>query len=351
VAVGPYGGIYVVGETTSFSAGGGRDVFVLKYNQRGKLIWQKVWRNRGSGGTRLSAFVKGVAVGSDENIYVVGATRDPRCRRLRSDAFILKFDPDAGDLRWQKGWGGNDLDPAWDVAVDKYGDIYVVGFTHSFGVHVPTPDVFILKYDSDGNLILQKTWGGSGGDWARSVAVRPDGGIYVVGETTSFEASGGLDAFVLKYDRHGQLGWQRTWGGKLGDGAWDAAVSPDGGIYVVGETRSFEVGGGLDASILKYDSDGNLIWDKTWGANDLEDAQGVAAVDNKRFVVVGTTTSSIRRTLRDVRGRTSTPPGVENTLSQPDYTLFGDVITPNGREKKPIGEPSKGNGDAYLIYL
>jgi hypothetical protein len=245
VAVGPYGGIYVVGETTSFSAGGGRDVFVLKYNQRGKLIWQKVWRNRGSGGTRLSAFVKGVAVGSDENIYVVGATRDPRCRRLRSDAFILKFDPDAGDLRWQKGWGGNDLDPAWDVAVDKYGDIYVVGFTHSFGVHVPTPDVFILKYDSDGNL----------------------------------------------------------------------------------------------------------IWDKTWGANDLEDAQGVAAVDNKRFVVVGTTTSSIRRTLRDVRGRTSTPPGVENTLSQPDYTLFGDVITPNGREKKPIGEPSKGNGDAYLIYL
>lgn len=250
--------------------------------------------------------------------------------------------------RIEKTWGGEEREYVQDVAIGPNRGIYVVGDTYSF--RPGACDAFILKYDSDGKPIWQKTWGGNGEEWGRSVAVHLDGSIYVVGETSSFKASGGLDAFVLRYDRHGQLRWQRTWGSNAMDTALDVAVTPEGNICVVGEITSLQVAGRCDAFILNYDPAGRLRWQKVWGGKNFEDAIGVAAVD-KDILVVGTTTSSSPRILRDARGKSSTPTGVETKLSQPDYTIFGIVNTPNGIERTITGNPSKGNSDAYLICL
>ncbi len=107
------------------------------------------------------------------------------------------------------------------------------------------------------NLAWQADWGGQRSSGAASVAVATDGSVYVTGQTSSFGA-GGWDAFILKYSSEGQLIWQRTWGGIGDDYGERAAVSVDGNVYVAGFTDSFRSTG--EVFLLKFSPDGSLIW-------------------------------------------------------------------------------------------
>ncbi len=136
------------------------------------------------------------------------------------------------------------------------------------------------------------TWGGAGYDNAKAVAVN-GGNVYVAGTTRSYGA-GLSDIFLLKYDRNGDLAWNKTWGGISYDGSW-AATADNEGIYVAGFT--YTVGNlNANAALLKYDSDGNLLWSRTWGGAEDAVARGVA-VDGRGAVYVagylrGTTTTT-----------------------------------------------------------
>jgi hypothetical protein len=150
---------------------------------------------------------------------------------------------------WNRTWGGSSYDYAYSITIDgSY--IYVAGYTHSFGAGIV--DAVILKYDLDGNLIWNKTWGGSIDDYVYSITV--DGSyIYVAGYTYSFGAGRG-DAVILKYDLNGNLIWYKTWGGS--DLDWAYSIAVDGSyIYAAGWTNSFGAGG-WDVFVLKTDLEG-----------------------------------------------------------------------------------------------
>jgi hypothetical protein len=108
------------------------------------------------------------------------------------------------------------------------------------------------------------SWGGSGTDYADSLAKDSQGNVYVAGGTNSF-GSGGTDVLLLKYDATGHFLWAKTWGGGNDEYATSVAVGPDGFVYVTGGTFSFGAGW-FDIFLLKLDIDGNLIWATTWGA-------------------------------------------------------------------------------------
>jgi hypothetical protein len=72
------------------------------------------------------------------------------------------------------------------VATDSSGNVYVAGGTNSFGAG--GYDVLLLKYGPAGNLLWQKTWGGTGDEWANALKIGPDNCLYVAGVTTSFGA-------------------------------------------------------------------------------------------------------------------------------------------------------------------
>jgi hypothetical protein len=124
-------------------------------------------------------------------------------------------------LVWNKTWGGGNGDHATDVVVYN-GEIYIVGGTHSFGGG-PSENAFLLKYDSFGTLVWNKTWGGSSDDCAWAIAVY-NGESYIVGNTSSFGGGTSENAFLLKYDSSGTLVWNKTWGGSNNDGALDVTV-------------------------------------------------------------------------------------------------------------------------------
>jgi len=192
-------------------------------------------------------------------------------------------------LTIEKTWGGTDGhgDLGWGVAVDSSGNVYVSGETGSFGAG--GVDVFLLKYGPDGTLLWQKTWGGTKDDWGWGVAVDSSGNVYVSGETHSFGAGGG-DAFLLKYDSNGTILWQKIWGSIEDDFSLGVAVDASGNAYVIGGTTSF--GAGLsDVLLLKYDPNGRLLWKRTWGGEEYDKVFGVAVDPSGNAYVTGGTES------------------------------------------------------------
>jgi len=186
-----------------------------------------------------------------------------------------------GNLIWHKTWGGVETEEGGRVMVSDDG-VYVTGITSSYGYGMPG-DAVLLKYDTDGNLVWAKTWGGD--DTDRSIGLDiSQGYVYVTGYTYSY----GHNIFLLKYDADGNLIWNKTWGG-IGDDDGMALKIYDNAIYVVGDTYSYGEGNG-DIVLLKYADDGALSWAKTWGGAESEFPYDID-IENKMIYITGYTES------------------------------------------------------------
>jgi uncharacterized delta-60 repeat protein len=138
-------------------------------------------------------------------------------------------------------------------------------------------------------LTSETTWGGPVSEVTSGVAVAADGSTYLTGFTTSFDPFGQLQLFVVKHAADGTIAWQRTWEGpdQFGnDEGTDVAVAPDGSVYVSGST----LGNRGDALLLKFSSDGSLLWQQRWDTGGTERAEAVeVASDGSVYVAGGTT--------------------------------------------------------------
>ena len=182
----------------------------------------------------------------------------------------------------QTTWGGTDSDTAAGVAVVSDGTAYVTGTTRSFSGGVP--NIFLLKFAADGSLSWQRTWAGPGSfnDNATGVAVGSDGSVYVTGSTLGI----GGDAVLLKFDSNGTLVWQRIWGGSANEQGQAVAVAADGSVCVVGSTASFG-SGSTNVFVVKFAADGTLVWQKFWSTT--SEGQGVAVGPDGSVYAAGNT--------------------------------------------------------------
>ena len=213
--------LYVAGESLSVSPDKRSEAILLAFDLDGGLLWAASW-----GGDDTDAALA-VCVGGG-HVYVAGQSYGYEYGGL--DAFLLKYDS-SGQLAWSRAWGGGANDAAQAVA-EGGGYIYVAGYTESFTRG--RSDAFLLKYDASGNLVWSKTWGGEGRDEAYGVAAC-SGEIYVVGFTESY--GNGEDIFLLKYDASGNLVWSKTWGGEGRERGYGIACS-NPAIYITGYTDS-----------------------------------------------------------------------------------------------------------------
>jgi len=199
-----------------------------------------------------------------------------------SDVYILKLNPD-GSLAWQKTFGGSDYDVAHSIQQTTDGGYIVAGYTNSFGYY----DAYILKLNSDGSLAWQKTFGGTGYDEAYSIQQTTDGGYIVAGKTYPFRA-GDYDIYILKLNSDGSLVWSKTFGGTGYDEAYSIQQTTDGGYIVAGLTGSF---GAVwyDAYVLKLDSDGSLAWQQMFGEDGYDAAYSIQQTTDGGYIVAGVT--------------------------------------------------------------
>lgn len=317
------GNLYVVGNTESFGAT--RSSFLVKYSPGGRLLWEKTWR--GAGHTWASA----VAVDRKGNTYMTGTTFLPGASR--SKIFLVKYDPEGvllweetwgsceenqglsittdahdnvymtvscryrtflgkyttkGELIWQEAWGREEHDTAEAILVDDAGYVFAAGRTWPRISSTEGSDVLLAKYTSDGEFLWDRTWGGDYKDGAVSAAMDTVGNVYLAGTTRSFDA-GSNDGFLLKYSPDGELLWERTWGGHGYDGATSVAIDPFDGIYVTGWNTSLGVD--IDAYLVKYTSDGELVWQKALAGSQYGGSEGVVTNTLGNVYMTGATTS------------------------------------------------------------
>jgi murein DD-endopeptidase MepM/ murein hydrolase activator NlpD len=178
-------------------------------------------------------------------------------------------------------WGGSSTDQADSVAVDSSGNVYVAGSTESFGAG--GQDVLITKYGPTGQFLWSRTWGGSSDEFATAVKVGPDGLLYVTGVTSSFGA-GWFDLFLLQLDSNGKLNWGKSWGGQSYDGGHDIGFDANGNIYVVGE--SYSTGPCCTAVLLKFSTAGVLVQSSYYKGPATYDSGYSLAVDSSFNVIV-----------------------------------------------------------------
>jgi len=171
----------------------------------------------------------------------------------RGDVCIAKLDR-RGYLVWNKTFGGSDYDEARSIIQTDDEDYAIAGFT----VSEDTEDrnVWVIKLDKKGNKIWDKTLGGTSEEWANSIVQTEDKGYMVAGWTKSMGA-GKTDAWIIKLNKRGDLVWDRTFGGSEDDEAHSIIQTEDGGYAIAGWTES-KGAGNADVWVIKLDEGGNL---------------------------------------------------------------------------------------------
>lgn len=236
------------------------------------------------------------------------------------------------DFEWGKTIGGSAVDTG--VAfTSPSGEVYLAGYFSGTMDVDPTSttdnristggyDVFISKYDSAGNYVWTKTWGGNNatyGDSIHQLTWDTDGNMYILGgyggtadlnpETgvDNFTAAGSLDSFLTKYDASGNYVWTKTWGGAAVERASVIMFDSLKNIYIVGEfqgTADFDLSpsatsnhtsnGNYDAYLTKLDSSSNYLWTKTWGSSGgMDKAFAIKSDSSGNYYIAGGFTNTV----------------------------------------------------------
>lgn len=175
---------------------------------------------------------------------------------------------------------GSLREEASQCALDSSGQyVYLAGETQSYGAG--GWDALLVKYDTSGNQLWNRTWGGTSDDCAYSVAVDPTGPVYICDASCSGLSE---DGFLVKYNDSGAQLWNHTWGGPLEDRFLNFAIDASGNVYAAGFTGT--AANGWDAVLVKFDSSGNELWNRTWGGSRDDYWQGVAIDGSTGYVYV-----------------------------------------------------------------
>jgi PKD repeat protein len=202
--------------------------------------------------------------------------------------WLIKTDSSGNEL-WNKTFGGSSDDEGESVQQTADGGYIITGWTKSYGAGLK--DLWLIKTDSSGNEQWNKLFGGSSDDGGTSVRQTSDGGYIISGYTSSYGA-GSVDAWLIKTDSSGNQQWSTPLGGMSSDGAWCVQITTDGGFVLTGWTYSYGPGAVGNVWLVKTDSLGNQEWNKAFGGADVDRGYYVQQTTDEGYIITGYTASS-----------------------------------------------------------
>jgi len=189
-----------------------------------------------------------------------------------------------GNEVWNKTFGGADYDCGADHLQFSTGGYIITGYTVSYGAG--DEDVWLIKTDSQGNEVWNKTFGGADKDYGSSVQQTTDSGYIITGKAGSC----GADVWLVKTDSQGNEVWNKTFGGADYDCGSSVQQTTDGGYIITGYTESYGAGS-ADVWLIETDSQGNEMWNKTFGGADKDYGISVQQTTDGGYIVTGYTES------------------------------------------------------------
>lgn len=260
----------MVGDTNSQGAGG-CDAYVIRTDAEGDLMWERT-----VGGPR-DDWAYSAQLTSDSGIVLVGQTES---FHGFPTVFLAKLDLE-GNVQWMRGmefYGmalANEIRPMGD-------DFILAGWVMDGKGDMNALAAYV---DKDGDPMWTKVIGGAGEDWFASVSVLPQGGYLFVGATTS-SGSGMHDVLLVKTDERGNVVYQKTMGGTDEDYAHGTCSLPAGKVAVVGSTRSAE-GSKETALLMVLDEEGEVVEEETYETVGAGWLYAVTATEDGGLVATG----------------------------------------------------------------
>lgn len=192
--------IYISGTTDGALGGpnvGGQDAWIIKYNCQGQQIWKQQI------GTASTEFLGNIKVDKNNNVYLVGITEGALARANvgQMDVWVVKYNS-SGKLLWKKQWGTPIYDSSRLLTFDKNGNVLIVGQTTNptAGINNQEASFWVLKYNPNGTLLGQQKLATGGSDV--DVQIDSADSLYITGSTeASFGGNfaGKTDAWLVKY--------------------------------------------------------------------------------------------------------------------------------------------------------
>ncbi|MDI9416210.1 MAG: hypothetical protein WBI09_11180 [Methanothrix sp.] len=272
------GGYILVGSTESYGAGR-EDAWLIKTDSNGNELWNRIY-----GGPKED---NGYSVQKTEDggYITVGATKSYGSGD--SDAWLIKTDA-AGNKQWDKTFGGRDIDEGRSVLQANDGGYIIAGLTRSFGAG--DSDAWLIKTDPSGKEQWNRTFGGPGYDAGWAVDKTNDGGYIITGSTESYGPDGSSNSWLIKTNSTGITQWEKTFGGSAWDGCRAVRETKDGGYILVGDTQSFSAGA-QDVWVIKTDPSGKEQWNKTYGGSGYDWGFSIQQTNDSGYIIAGSTES------------------------------------------------------------
>jgi len=306
------------GNITLLDTNGGEDnIYIVKYDPNGNVIWAR------QAGGPASAYVQcnGIAVDNNNNVYITGSFYNPYISfdtltlygppliyGNEVDFFVAKYDS-AGHILWAKACQADHQIIGNSITADVIGNVYITGYYISnaigfdsvtlYSASPASGDIFIVKYDANGNVLWSETFGGSSADDGVGITTDANGYFYITGNFISpsitfgsftlTNTSNSADIFTAKFSQNGNVIWAKGSGGSPGP-SYCTSISTDGhgNSFVTGyfyaDSLSFDnitlsnsSYGHTDYFIVKYDSSGNAIWAKNAINSDNDQSNSIVA--------------------------------------------------------------------------
>jgi hypothetical protein len=302
------GGFIICGTTESVNGQisfnhGHSDFWVVKTDSNGILEWEKCY------GGLLEDQASSISQSNDNGFIICGSSSSNDSlvsgNHGNADYWIVKTDS-TGNMEWQKSYGGDSDESAVRIINIVHGGYAIAGNTFSnngdiTGFHGYC-DIWIVVIDSVGNIIWQKTYGGSDAELAFSIIGTFDGGFAVAGLTSSNDGDvtglhAGQDVWIFKTDSAGNLEWQSALGGSGSENAQSIIQNPDSTYTFIAMT------GSVDGDVLNNQSangvwlvhlnaSGNILWQQCYGGNQIDYAFDLKSTNDAGYIIGGESSSN-----------------------------------------------------------
>ena len=309
------GGFYAVGYGKNVGGKSGKgyyDGVAYKFDKKGEQLWYSIF------GTSTVDIFNAATLTSDGGVVAVGSVGNNDADaegfgkpEYQSAAAIVKFSSD-GSIAWKDIIGGN-KDSLTGVVESTDGNIYCIGnfYTNEYFKNLGQADSCILKYSSNGKYVEARSIAGSGNESFSGITACKDGGVAVVGHSNSSDAGstesmfvsdlasrGGYDAYIIKYNSDFELSFARTFRGQNNDDLTCIKETEDGSFIAAGSSNSstrdlkgVTTRGGNDIIVVSFSEYGELSWARSFGGTKSETASAICIAEDGGYLVAGKTLS------------------------------------------------------------
>ncbi|MCF6342376.1 MAG: T9SS type A sorting domain-containing protein, partial [Bacteroidales bacterium] len=301
------GGSILVGYSSSSDGDisenkGWDDCWVLKLDENGSIQWE-----RSLGGT--SRDLGNNILQTDDKGYLIAATTkstdgDVSENHGGTDFWLLKTDAE-GNIEWERTYGGSEDETFAEIKQLNDSCLLLLGSSRSSDGDIESnyggKDYWLVKTDTEGNLLWEQNYGGSESDNGASIALKKDGGFVLGGSSKSSDGdvskNRGLDDYWLaSCDAGGNILWQRSYGGSNNDVL--KQIEPmDGGYLLTGYSFSYDIDvtdnhGSSDMWVVKTYNNGLINWERSLGGSKTDGANAMAFSSDFGYLIAGYTASN-----------------------------------------------------------